>query len=317
MGMTEMSNMYFIIIEILFVGFFLIEGIAYGVGIMLPMMTKSEEDREQFYEIIGPGWKSNQIWMLLIAFVLLPKGNEMIAKVMYIALAVMILALFLRGIAVQLRTFDDTFIGRVFDKCILLESFITPLLWGVVIGNFLQWPNTSTETFGLAFIQQMFNTYSMLLGVAFLFVSIFYGGLYVAIATRGALAERGRATSLVMGVILALLLSGLVGSNGTYTPIGNSFMAKVIFGISALAFLLAWVRARTRHVKSAFFLTVIMVITFVGTYVLGAYPLMVKYLNANLTLLMEYGTYTLIILVALGIGILARLVERWKYYKKV
>ena len=60
----ELNVLWFILIGVLFAGFFILEGFDYGVGIMLPFVGKTDDERRVVLNTIGPFWDGNEVWLL-------------------------------------------------------------------------------------------------------------------------------------------------------------------------------------------------------------------------------------------------------------
>ncbi len=60
----DLNIVWFIIVTILFIGFFFLEGFDYGVGILLPFLGKRDKERRAIINTIGPVWDGNEVWML-------------------------------------------------------------------------------------------------------------------------------------------------------------------------------------------------------------------------------------------------------------
>lgn len=311
-----MNMIWFTLVGVLFIGFFLLEGISYGAGIMLPMLAKTELERKELYEIVGPGWRSNQMWVILLAFLILPHQVPGASYGMYVALSLLIILLFLRGIAFKMRGFDnEKQNGSVLDKLLWLEGVFSPLLWGVMIGSFVQGRDFVLLTDWQAAFFNMFSTYSLLLGITMIFVCIFFGGLYISVSVKGHMKEKFRATALVSGVIVALLLTGLAVATHMYTDIFADKVVLIIYAASTLAFLLSWLRARQRAVKSAFIISIITVILFVATFVYGTFDLLESYLLINKTMFTQNDSLASIMLGLLIISFVTHSIRRYFYYK--
>ena len=60
----DLNTVWFILVTILFIGFFFLEGFDYGVGILLPFLGKKDEERRAIINTIGPVWDGNEVWMI-------------------------------------------------------------------------------------------------------------------------------------------------------------------------------------------------------------------------------------------------------------
>ena len=60
----DLNTFWFILIAVLFIGFFFLEGFDYGVGMLLPFLGKTDDERRQVIRSIGPFWDGNEVWLL-------------------------------------------------------------------------------------------------------------------------------------------------------------------------------------------------------------------------------------------------------------
>lgn len=61
---NNLEVVWFILITVLFAGFFLLEGFDYGTGILLPFIGKTDVERRQMINALGPVWDGNEVWMI-------------------------------------------------------------------------------------------------------------------------------------------------------------------------------------------------------------------------------------------------------------
>ena len=60
----ELTTLWFILVAVLFTGFFFLEGFDYGVGMLLPFLGKNDAERRVIINTIGPVWDGNEVWMI-------------------------------------------------------------------------------------------------------------------------------------------------------------------------------------------------------------------------------------------------------------
>ena len=60
----DLQIVWFILVTVLFVGFFFLEGFDYGVGTILPFFAKNDVERRMLINSIGPVWDGNEVWMI-------------------------------------------------------------------------------------------------------------------------------------------------------------------------------------------------------------------------------------------------------------
>src|SRR5579859_3040415 len=132
-----LETLWFILIATLFAGFFLLEGFDYGVGMLLPVLGKDDSDRRMMIGSIGPFWDGNEVWLLTAGgamFAAFPNWYATLFSGFYLPLALMLLALIMRGIAFEFRSKQENPLWRAFwDWSIFGGSLVPALLWGVAL----------------------------------------------------------------------------------------------------------------------------------------------------------------------------------------
>ena len=143
----------------------------------------------------------------------------------------------------------------------------------------------------------LLSPYTVLCGIAFILVFTYHGGLFTSIKTAGAVSERARAASLVVGVPTAIGALVLVAATYVCTDLFNSVLAIVCFALAIVFFLISWGAARTRNTKWGFVFSSLTVISVTAAYFAGLFPrIMVSSLNPDWSLTIanaSNSTYTL------------------------
>ncbi len=106
----DLQTLWFILIAVLFTGFLFLEGFDYGVGILLPFVGKSDQERRMVVNSIGPVWDGNEVWLLTAGgamFAAFPNWYATLFSGFYLALFLILIALIVRGVAFEFRSKDD------------------------------------------------------------------------------------------------------------------------------------------------------------------------------------------------------------------
>jgi cytochrome d ubiquinol oxidase subunit II len=99
----DLNTLWFILIGVLFVGFFILEGFDYGVDILLPFLGSDDQERRRIINTIGPVWDGNEVWVLTAGgamFAAFPHWYATLFSGFYLALFMMLAALIVRGVRV-------------------------------------------------------------------------------------------------------------------------------------------------------------------------------------------------------------------------
>ena len=168
--MDILNIIWFILILVLFTGFYILERFEYGVGILL--LGKNRSERTSIIKSIAPFWHANQVWMITAGgalFAAFPHVYATMFSAFYLALFLMLFALILRGVAFELRSLHSSV-----DYAIVFGSLLPAILWGVALANLLQGiPIDSRMIFSGHFID-LLSPYTILAGLAFAFLFIFH-----------------------------------------------------------------------------------------------------------------------------------------------
>ena len=210
----DLNILWFILITVLFIGFFFLEGFDYGVGILLPFMGKDDLTRRQVINTIGPFWDGNEVWLLTAGgaiFAAFPHWYATLFSGFYLALVLMLLALIVRGVAFEFRSKDDNPKWRAFwDWMIFTGSFIPALLWGVAFANIIKGVpiNESKEYVGGFF--NLLNPFALLGGLTTFVMFTLHGAVFLNLKTTDELREKSRRIAGRLWIPALILVTGYV-----------------------------------------------------------------------------------------------------------
>src|SRR6266545_7524938 len=137
-----MQGFWFGVIGVLWAGFFLLEGFDFGVGMLLPVVAKTDTDRKMALRSIGPFWDGNEVWLIVAGgatFAAFPEWYATLFSGFYLPLFAILVALILRGVALEYRGKRDELAwrGRM-DLLITIGSVVPAVLWGVAFANIVR-----------------------------------------------------------------------------------------------------------------------------------------------------------------------------------
>src|SRR5947209_18970293 len=136
-----LDKLWFILIAVLWSGFFVLEGFDFGVGMLHSVVGKTDTERRVAINTIGPFWDGNEVWLITAAaaiFAAFPALYATMFSALYLALVLVLVALMGRGVAFEYRgkgvspRWRDTW-----DRVLTIGSFLIPLLLGVALGDLL------------------------------------------------------------------------------------------------------------------------------------------------------------------------------------
>src|SRR5512139_3105528 len=135
----DLNTVWFILIAVLYIGFFVLEGFDFGVGILLPFLGKNDVECRVVINTVGPHWDGNEVWLLTAGgatFAAFPQWYATMFSGFYLPLFLLLIALILRGVAFEFRSKDSSSLWRtLWDWCIFAGSLVPALLLGVAFAN--------------------------------------------------------------------------------------------------------------------------------------------------------------------------------------
>ncbi|MGD8457266.1 MAG: cytochrome d ubiquinol oxidase subunit II [Anaerolineales bacterium] len=192
----DLNTLWFIIVAIFFTGFFFLEGFDYGVGILMPFLSKDDSERRAVINTIGPHWDGNEVWMITAGgalFASFPHVYATLFSGFYLAFVVMLVALILRGVAFEYRSLrDDPGWRRRWDWAIFIGSFIPALLWGDAVGNLMRGFAIDGEMNYYGGLLPLLNPFSLLGGLVFVALFTTHGANFLSLKTESAIAEKAK-----------------------------------------------------------------------------------------------------------------------------
>jgi cytochrome d ubiquinol oxidase subunit II len=328
----ELQTIWFILIGVLFTGFFLLEGFDYGVGILLLFLGKDDIDRRLIINSIGPVWDGNEVWLITAGAAMFAAFANWYATMFsgfYLALVLMLLALIVRGIAFEFRSKDERPAWRtLWDWMIFVGSLVPALLWGVAFANVVRGVPIDAEMQYVGGFWNLLNPYALLAGLAAVSAFALHGATFLGLKTKDGLLERAEkaAAWLWLPTVILVLAATILGSFATdiFSHRGPVLWVVAVAAVAALLAAGWFIRAR-RHGWSFVMSSLTIVLTCV-TVALGLYPrLMVSSLNPewNLTIYNASSSeYTLrvmgiIVLIFLPIVLLYQGWSYWVFRKRI
>src|SRR5699024_6821018 len=178
---SVMEYMWFWIVAFLFVGYFVLDGFDFGVGMSLPFLGGNDVSRRQVINTIGPIWDLNETWVIVAGaclFASFPEWYATLFSGFYLPLLLILLALILRGVSFEYRHQRESAAWkRGFDRMIVIGSAVPALLWGVAFGNIVQGVAIDENHIYVGGFFALLNPYSLLVGVTTLLLFFLHGVL--------------------------------------------------------------------------------------------------------------------------------------------
>ncbi len=285
----DLNTVWFILITVLFVGFFFLEGFDYGVGGLLPIVGKDDRERRVVVNSIGPFWDGNEVWLITAGgamFAAFPHWYASLFSGFYLALVLMLFALIVRGVAFEFRSkVEDPTWRRTWDWGIFFGSLVPALLWGVAVANLLHGvPIDQSKNYVGTFFD-LLGPYALLGGVAFVALFLFHGALFLNLRTEGVVRERARTAALRLWLPTVGLVVLFVVATYFSTDIYSRVVSIVAVLIAAVALVASGLVLRAGREGWAFAMTGLTVAAATVMAFAGMFPrVLISSLNSEWSL---------------------------------
>lgn len=320
----ELTVIWFVLVGVLFTGFFFLEGFDYGVGMLLPFLGKNDVERRVIINSIGPVWDGNEVWMITAGgalFAAFPHVYATMFSGFYLALFLMLMALIVRAVAFEFRSKDESPLWRsTWDWMIFIGSAVPAILWGVAVTNLIKGVPINAKMQYAGNFFDLLSPYTLVGGIAFLLVFLFHGALFLTLKVEGELIERARRAATSIGVAAAIAFLSLVGLTYTNTDLFNSSLASVALWGAVAVFVVSYVLTWMQKTGWAFAMSGFAIVFTTVAFFSGLFPrLMVSSLNPvwNLTIYNASSSpYTLKIMTVAAIILvpIVLLYQGWTYW---
>jgi len=194
MSYEFLQTLWFILIAILWIGFFFLEGFDFGVGMLLPFLGKKDEERRAIINSIGSVWDGNEVWLLTAGgatFAAFPHWYATMFSGFYLALFLLLVGLILRGISFEYRSKDANPAWRNrFDWMIATGSFLSALLLGAAFANLARGVPIDENMMFTGNLFTLLNPYGLLGGVTTVATFLLHGANFLGLKLEGELRTR-------------------------------------------------------------------------------------------------------------------------------
>ena len=204
----ELTTIWFALIAILWIGYFLLEGFDFGVGILMPLLGRDDRERRTIINTIGPVWDGNEVWVLVAGgatFAAFPEWYATLFSGFYLALALILVALIVRGVAFEFRSKRaDPAWRKRWDAVIFFGSLLPAILWGVAFANIVAGVPLDADHEFTGDLFTLLNPYALLGGLTTFLLFTTHGAVFLALKTTGDIRVRANRIAGRVGLLAAL-----------------------------------------------------------------------------------------------------------------
>jgi cytochrome bd ubiquinol oxidase subunit II len=280
----ELTTVWFILIAVLWIGYFVLEGFDFGVGMLLPVVGKDEAERRAVVTTLGPLWDGNEVWVLVAGgatFAAFPEWYATLFSGFYLPLFLILVALIVRGVAFEYRSKrSDGSWRRNWDAAIVFGSAVPALLWGVAFANIVRGVpltelNGNVEYDGGFF--NLLNPFALLGGLTFVAIFLTHGAVFLSLKTSGTIRDRAHAVGIRTGVVAAVLaVAFLIWAQLAYSDKAWTWIPVLLAAVS-------WVVALLMHLKRSEGWAFTFSAATIGLAVVALFGMLFPYVMPNVT----------------------------------
>jgi cytochrome bd ubiquinol oxidase subunit II len=313
---------WFILITVLWLGFFVLEGFDFGVGILHGVLGRDEAGRRMAISAVGPLWDGNEVWLIVAVaamFAAFPAWYATMLSGLYPVVAALLVALIVRGLSFEYRgKRDSRRWRRTWDGLMTGGSAAAPFLIGLALGDLLHGLpiNASQEFTGS--VGDLFPPYAVFAGLTLTAVCVLHGAAFLALKTTGDVRDRAGRLARVAGPVVALAVAAYAA--WTHASAGQgTLLNPVELGAIVAAIAAAWLAADRREGWAFTATTVTMAACVLAVFV-DMYPrVMVSTTSGGYDLTVRNtasGSYSLGVMTVVAVVALPFVLgyQAWSYY---
>lgn len=285
MDISFFQIIWFVLWGVLWAAYFMTDGFVLGTGFLSGFIAKNDTEKRVLINSIGPVWDGNEVWLLTAGgatFAAFPTTYALMFSNLYSALILLLFALIVRGVSFEFRGKIDSDTWRgVWDKAIIIASFLPALLFGVAFGNIFKGIPMRNDFVTLQFTYEgglfgLLNPYGLVTGVLFVLLFAVHGSLYLSLKTVGELSNRSLAMANRLWPTLLVVAVVFLGFTYPATNLYDNYLHTplllIVPVIAVGALLLVKFFASTGANGKAFLCSCLTIVFVVFTGVTGLFP---------------------------------------------
>jgi len=235
----DLPTLWFVILGFFFVGYFVLDGFDFGVGMSLPFLGRDDTDRRVLINTIGPVWDLNETWVIVAGaflFAAFPEWYATLFSGFYLLMLLILMALIARGVSFEYRhQRPESSWKRRFDLMIVVGSAVPAFVWGLVFANVVQGVPLDEGHNYTGTLVDLLNPYALLGGLTTLLLFFTHGVVFVTLKTEGAIRDRARRLATRAGLVTIVVAASFL----VLTSLMHGTLASVVLSAGAAVSLIA------------------------------------------------------------------------------
>lgn len=182
----EIQVLWFFLWALLWMIYFALDGFDLGVGMLIKILGKNEEERKTLVSSVGPFWDGNEVWLITaggVTFAAFPLAYSNMFSWFYIPLFLVLVSLIVRGVAIEFR--DKSKNSVLWDNLIFMSSFFASFLFGVFFVNLWAGVDNIEGGFYNGGLVGFLNFHGILGGLVFCVFFLFHGLMWLNMRVEG------------------------------------------------------------------------------------------------------------------------------------
>ena len=270
----HLHTVWFVIIAIFWIGFFVLEGFDFGVGMLHTIVGRTDSERKLALSTIGPWWDGNEVWLVVAGagmFAAFPAWYATMFSALYLALLLVLVALMARGVAFEFKDKSENPRWRsTWRWSMTIGCLLIPLLLGVGLGDLLNGlPIDSSHEYTGDFFD-LLTPYGLWTGLTLLALCLLHGATFLKLRTTDLLRERARAVARPLGWAAIAFVVGWV--IWTRSVAGGPDVPQPVEILALIAVIFAARLAMSDHDGLAFACSAVAIAALIGSIFIDLYP---------------------------------------------
>ncbi|WP_405167457.1 cytochrome d ubiquinol oxidase subunit II [Nocardia sp. NBC_01499] len=243
----SLQEFWFVLIGVLFTGYFVLEGFDFGVGMLMPILGRGSDTRRRVVlNTIGPVWDGNEVWVITAGgamFAAFPEWYASMFSGFYLALLLLLVALILRICAIEYRgKINDPRWRARCDLGIGIGSWIPALAWGWVFANIVRGVPLNEKKQFAGSVWDLLGPYSLLGGLTTALLFALHGAVFLGLKTGGEVRDDAQRTAKLLLVPTVVVVGGFgfwtqlaYGTGWTWIPLALAVIGLVAAAVAVFA----------------------------------------------------------------------------------
>ncbi len=234
-----LQTLWFVLICILWIGYFVLEGFDFGVGMLLRVLGHTQVEKRMIIHTIGPVWDGNEVWLITAGgatFAAFPGWYASLFSGFYLALFLILAALIVRGVSFEFWGKEDSPRWRAtWEWTTIVGSGAAALLWGVGWANIVHGVPMNAAHNVTASLLDLLHPYALLGGLVTLTLFLSHGAIFLALRLPEDMAARARAIAARASVVSLVLMAAFLIWTGFDQDTGGAKIAADVIALLAVA----------------------------------------------------------------------------------